>query len=97
MRVSMSAKKAPGAGSPITKRCAFVGHLMNAENAAAVIGLLAFIAVDHAGVSGDMIHNHCHIGNAANASPLLNQRGTIFVTNMRALTFRFGIHRPAIG
>jgi hypothetical protein len=38
---SMSTKKAPGAGSPIVKRCAFVGHLTNAENTAAEIWLLA--------------------------------------------------------
>jgi len=31
MRVSMSTKKALGAGSPIAKRCAFSGHLRNSE------------------------------------------------------------------
>jgi len=51
MRTSVSVKKVPGAGSPIAKRCAFVGHLRNAENTAAVIGLIGFIAVDYAVVS----------------------------------------------
>ena len=55
MRASMSVKKVPGAGSPIARRCAFVGHLRNAENTAAVIGLFASIAVDYAGVSADTI------------------------------------------
>src|SRR5208337_1687070 len=51
MRVSMSAKKVPVTGAPLAKRCAFIGHLMNAENTAAVIGSLASIAVNYAGVS----------------------------------------------
>src|SRR5260370_13263005 len=59
MRALISAKKAPGAGSPIARRCGFVGHLRNAENAAAVIGLLASIAVDCAGVSGVAILKQC--------------------------------------
>src|SRR3984893_5776132 len=39
MRASMSVKKVVGAGSPIARRCAFVGHLRNAINTAAVIEL----------------------------------------------------------
>src|SRR5208337_5650657 len=56
MRVSMSAKKAPVRGAPLAKRCAFIGHLMNAENTAAVIGSLAPIAVNYAGVSVECHH-----------------------------------------
>jgi hypothetical protein len=52
----MSTKKAPGVGSPIAKRCAFVGHLTNAENTAAEIWLLAFIAIDDARVSANIDH-----------------------------------------
>jgi len=52
----MSAKKVPGGRSPIAKRCAFVGHLTNAENTAAVIGLLASTTVNYAGVSADCHH-----------------------------------------
>src|SRR5260370_34042875 len=59
MRASMSTKKVPGAGSPIAKRCAFVGHLRNAENIAAEIRLLAPIAIDHARVSANMICKEC--------------------------------------
>jgi len=51
----MSTKKAPGAGSPIAKRCAFVGHLRNAENIAAEIWVLAPIVIVHARVSAHMI------------------------------------------
>jgi hypothetical protein len=43
MRVSMSVKKVVGAGSPIARRCAFVGHLRNAMNTAAVIELFVSI------------------------------------------------------
>src|SRR3979411_629304 len=60
MRASMSAKWAPRAGSPIAMRCAFVGHLRNAENNAAVIGVFASIAVDCARVSTDTIRKQCH-------------------------------------
>src|ERR1700730_1192190 len=35
----MSVKKVAGAGSPVARRCAFVGHLRNAINTAAVIEL----------------------------------------------------------
>lgn len=52
----MSAKKAPGVGSPVPKRCAFVGHLRNAENTAAVIALFASMAVNSAEVSASAIH-----------------------------------------
>src|SRR5215471_8658435 len=61
MRASSSAKKVPGGDSPIAKRCAFVGHLMNAENTAAVIGLLASIAADCAGVSAATIRKQCSV------------------------------------
>jgi hypothetical protein len=60
MRASMSAKKTPGEGSPIAKRCAFVGHLRNAENTAVVIVLLASIAVDHAKVLENTILKEHH-------------------------------------
>src|SRR6266566_9047531 len=43
MRAWMSVKKASGAGSPIARRYAFVGHLRNAKNTAAVIDLLVSI------------------------------------------------------
>jgi hypothetical protein len=43
MRASMLAKYVSGADSPIERRCAFVGHLRNAANAAAVIELFVFI------------------------------------------------------
>ena len=43
MRASMSVKKVAGAGSPIARRCAFVGHLRNAVNTAAVIELFVSI------------------------------------------------------
>src|SRR5271170_122603 len=56
MRVSMSAKKVPVTGAPLAKRYAFIGHLMNAENSAAVIGSLASIAVNYAGVSLECHH-----------------------------------------
>src|SRR5664279_2110056 len=59
MRASMSAKWAPGAGSPMDRRCAFVGHLRNAENNAAVIGVFASIAVDCARVSTVTIRKQC--------------------------------------
>jgi hypothetical protein len=45
MRASMSVKKVAGAGSPIARRCAFVGHLRYALNTAAVIELFASIVV----------------------------------------------------
>jgi hypothetical protein len=45
MRASMSAKKGFGAGSPMAMRYAFVGHLRNAENIAAVIELLVSITL----------------------------------------------------
>jgi hypothetical protein len=60
MRASMSAKWAFGAGSPIDMRCAFVVHLRNAENTAAVIGVFAPIAVDCARVSTGTIRKLCH-------------------------------------
>src|ERR1700730_10364975 len=59
MRASTSAKKVPGGDAPIAKRCAFVGHLMNAENTAAVIELLASIEADCAGVSAGTIRKEC--------------------------------------
>jgi hypothetical protein len=37
-------------------QCAFIGHWMNAENTAAVIGSLASIAVNYAGVSAECYH-----------------------------------------
>src|SRR5258708_2492270 len=45
MRASMSVKKEFGMGSPMARRYAFVGHLRNAENIAAVIELLVSIIV----------------------------------------------------
>jgi hypothetical protein len=51
MRASTSAKKVPGGDAPIAKRCAFVGHLMNAENTAAVIELFASMTANCARVS----------------------------------------------
>jgi hypothetical protein len=59
MRLSMSAKSVPGAGSPIDIRCAFVGHLRNAENNAAVIGLFASLPVNSARVSTVTIRKEC--------------------------------------
>src|SRR4051794_29248713 len=59
MDVSISAKKVPGAGSSVATRCAFVGHLTNAENTAAVIALLASMAVEYAEVSADTIRKQC--------------------------------------
>jgi hypothetical protein len=44
IRASMSAKKIAGAGSPLARRYAFVGHLREAENTAAVIGLFVSMA-----------------------------------------------------
>ena len=44
MLASMSEKKVVGAGSPIARRCAFVGHFKKAKNTAAVIELFVFIA-----------------------------------------------------
>jgi hypothetical protein len=41
----MSVKNVPGAGSPIAKRRAFVGHLTNAENSEVVIRLLGSMVV----------------------------------------------------
>ena len=61
----MSAKKVPGGDLPIAKRCAFVGHLMNAENTAAVIELLASIEADCAGVSAGTIRKQCQIKAAS--------------------------------
>jgi hypothetical protein len=66
----MSAKKVPGGGSPIAKRYAFVGHLRNAENTAAVIELLASIVVDYAGFRRSAItlgHIWCSHGFDARA------------------------------
>jgi hypothetical protein len=40
----MSVKKVVGASSPIARRCAFVGHLRNAVNTAAVIELFVSIS-----------------------------------------------------
>jgi hypothetical protein len=65
VRASISARWVLGAGSPIDMRCAFVGHLRNAENIAAVIGLLAFIATDHAKVLTGTI---CKKGRSNTAS-----------------------------
>src|SRR3978361_1077762 len=45
MRASMSAKKVSEFGSPMTRRCAFVGHLRNAEKTEVVIRLFALTAV----------------------------------------------------
>ena len=50
VRSSILVKKAVGAGSPIA-RCAFVGHLRNAMNAAAAIELFVTISAKYAGVS----------------------------------------------
>jgi len=44
IRASMSEKKVAGAGSSIARKCAFVGHLREAQNTAAVIELFVFIA-----------------------------------------------------
>src|SRR5262249_29186921 len=55
MRASMLAKYVSGAGSPIARRCAFVGHLRNAANVAAVIEL--FIIGRFAAFSADTIRN----------------------------------------
>ena len=44
-RASMSAKKVSELVSPVTRRCAFVGHLRNAENIAAVMSLFVLMAV----------------------------------------------------
>jgi hypothetical protein len=60
MRASMSVKKVAGAGSPIARRCAFVGHLRNAINTAAVIELWASIISNYAGVSADTVGNQSH-------------------------------------
>jgi len=51
VRSSILVKKAVGAGSPIARRCAFVGHLRNAMNAAAAIELFVTISAKYAGVS----------------------------------------------
>ena len=51
VRSSILVKKAVGAGSPIARRCAFVGHLRNAINTAAVIELFVSISAKYAGVS----------------------------------------------
>src|ERR1700682_1568853 len=61
MRSSMFVKKAVGAGSPIARRCAFVGHLRNAVNTAAVIELFVFIvASGFATFAADMIRTQIY-------------------------------------
>ena len=57
IRSSMLVKKAVGAGSPIARRCAFVGHLRNAMNAAAAIELFVSISAKYAGVSVSAVRN----------------------------------------
>src|ERR1035441_3612125 len=52
----ISAKKVSGGGSPIARRCAFVAHLVNAENIAAGIGLVASIAINYAPISANCQH-----------------------------------------
>src|ERR1700687_3581419 len=59
MRASMSVKKVVGAGSPIARRCAFVGHLRNAINTAAVIELFVSISAKYAGVSVSAVSKEC--------------------------------------
>ena len=45
MPASISAKKVSDLGAPLIKRCAFVGHLRNAEKTAAVIRVVGLIAI----------------------------------------------------
>src|SRR3954447_15212964 len=77
MRASMSAKKIPGGGSPIAKRCAFIGHLMNAENTAAVIDVLASIEADCAGVLVGTIYAAWPEGLTESGSRATRQLGII--------------------
>src|ERR1700722_17383925 len=54
---SMLVKNAVGAGSPVARRCALVGHLRNAINTAAVIQLFVSICAKYAGVSVNAVRN----------------------------------------
>jgi hypothetical protein len=49
---------AVGSGSPIARRCAFVGHLRNAIKSAAVIELFVSIGAKYAGVSVSAARNN---------------------------------------